>query len=96
VAAQFNRQVQGSDDLHTSALGEAGDIERISNTVLAMWNLEKDNKIGESGTKWMEERNIPIQKDNSIYIRVLKNRGGKDGQVDVLQFNGNQQVIKNK
>jgi hypothetical protein len=44
--AQFNRQVKSAKDLLPTNIGEAGDIERIANTIVALWNCQKTEDQG--------------------------------------------------
>lgn len=93
LGSQFNRKVTSPLKLHSTKLGEAGDIERVANVILGLWNgsfkaidtnAEEDKAIGEI-----------LQKD-TLYAEILKNRGGKVGPHCLLDFNGNTGKIKNR
>lgn len=93
LGAQFNRQVINLLRIHPSEIGEAGDIERFANLIVGFWNLEHKELIKDSDKKELEDK-----KGNNysgLYTTVLKNRGGKVGQEEVLYFNGNTRTIKN-
>jgi replicative DNA helicase len=52
LGAQFNREVTNLARIHATKIGEAGDIERIANLIVAFWNnnfktLATDNEIKE-------------------------------------------------
>lgn len=48
LGAQFNRKVMSSEDMFAQNIGEAGDIERIVDTLLAIWNTNKKLRKHES------------------------------------------------
>lgn len=84
IGAQFNRTVTTIDKIHATAIGEAGDIERIANLIIGFWNktfveLEKDTK--------------PTQE---ILIKILKGRDIGAGAEELLDFDGNTGKIANK
>jgi DNA primase catalytic core len=92
LGAQFNREVVNHLKVHATNIGEAGDIERIANLILGIWNCNKTpitNKKNE--LKEIEPFNTP----NTIYTKVLKNRGGKSDIFTNLKFNGNTGKIIN-
>lgn len=41
LGAQFNRKVMSPEDMFAQNIGEAGDIERILDTLIAIWNTTK-------------------------------------------------------
>jgi len=94
LGAQFNRTVVNHLAIHPTAIGEAGDIERIANFILGFWNNEftpmgtngELNKITASG----------YDIGGTIYAKILKNRGGKVGNAGLLGFNGNTGKITNE
>ena len=90
LGAQFNRQVLNHTDIHPTKLGEAGDIERIANTIIGFWN----NKF-----KPLDLKNGIIKdellKDNAFYCKVLKMREGRVGTEFLLNFTGNTGKIEN-
>lgn len=86
LGAQFNREVNNLLKLHPTKIGEAGDIERQANTILGMWNnnLPSINTDGEA----KEISNKGAEPD-TIFIKILKNRGGVVGSEGLLDYNGN-------
>lgn len=92
LAAQFNRQVVNPLRMHPTAISEAGDIERVANVLVAVWNNNKKMLANESELDMLSEkgyRNTP----NTMYVELLKNRGGKPDLTGMLDFNGNTGVI---
>ena len=93
LGAQFNRTVTNQLHLHATKIGEAGDIERIANTIIGFWN----NNFKPLATEG-EINDINLKKcftPNTIYTTVLKNRGGVVGKDELLSFNGNTGKISN-
>lgn len=90
LGAQFNREVTNHFRLHATKIGEAGDIERIASVVVGMWNNDFEPVNMQLGEE-MELDNLRLP--NSIYIKLLKNRGGKVGGWSLLRYNGNRGKI---
>jgi len=93
LGAQFNREVVNQLRIHATKIGEAGDIERIANLIVGFWNnnfkpLATDGELNEINKK---EANTP----DTLYVTILKNRGGRVGLEEILSFNGNTGKIKN-
>ena len=93
LGAQFNREVINHLLLHPTKIGEAGDIERIANLIVGLWNNNSD-PLGSTG-ELNEISNKNIREPNTIYCKVLKNREGIAGIDEVLNFNGNTGKIIN-
>jgi len=93
LGAQFNREVINLTKIHATKIGEAGDIERIANTIIGFWNT---NFLGLVTEGEIKEINSKGWISNSIYATVLKNRNGKVGGEEFLEFNGNTGKIKNR
>ena len=91
LGAQFNREVVNHLKVHATNIGEAGDIERIANLIVGIWNCNKTPIIPDNELKKIDAINIP----NTIYTTVLKNRGGKSDIFTNLKFNGNTGKIDN-
>jgi replicative DNA helicase len=93
LGAQFNREVTNQLKLHATKIGEAGDIERIANLILAFWN-NNFTPIGTDG----EMKDIKAKQyiPDSLYVTVLKNRGGRVDLEDILTFNGNKAKISSR
>lgn len=95
LGAQFNRTVVNHLDLHPTTIGEAGDIERIANTILGIWNNNFE-PVGTDGELSEISSRIPSSTvANTLYAILLKNRGGKVGLRGSLSFNGNTGKIAN-
>ena len=96
--AQFNRQVKSAKDLLTTNIGEAGDIERIANTIVGLWNCQKTEDPG------TDERREEIAKyqgtkeynSSAIFAKILKRRGYSSGLTSTFQFEGNTGRILDK
>jgi DNA primase catalytic core len=93
LGAQFNRTVVNQLQLHATNIGEAGDIERIANLIVGFWNNNfppiADNKeLKEIGEK-------RAYTPETIYAKILKNRGGRVGLDESFKFNGNTGKIEN-
>jgi DNA primase catalytic core len=94
LGAQFNREVINHLRIHPTKIGEAGDIERIANLIVGFWNnnflpLASEGEANEINQK------IKGQSKDSLYVKILKNRGGRVGLEEILSFNGNTGKIKN-
>ncbi len=94
LGAQFNRTVVNHLQLHATKIGEAGDIERIANLIVGFWN----NGFKIEGTEGEKAEIIKrgINEPGTIYAEILKNRGGRVGLEEVLDFNGSRAKIKNQ
>ena len=97
LAAQFNRTVTNLMRLHPTNIGEAGDIERIVNTLIGLWNLHKKTAI--KGTT-DAEADVIHQRTNGVeegmYLEILKARDLPTGAYEILDYNGNTGKIANK
>lgn len=98
LGAQFNREVKLHTHIHATKIGEAGDIERIANLIVGFWN----NKFEISGNTKKEEDEITTNSgiygevgSDTIYTKILKQRGGQRGQTEIFKFNGNTGKISN-
>lgn len=89
LGAQFNRSVTSADKMHPTTIGEAGDIERIANLIIGLWNknFPELDKNGKKEDNFAEE--------DKIDIRILKNRDGVVGLKEIFNFNGNTGKISN-
>jgi len=93
LGAQFNRTVTNQLHLHSTKIGEAGDIERIANLIVGFWNnnfkpIATEGELNEINRKG-------VVKD-TFYTTILKNRGGRVGLEEILDFNGNTGKVKNR
>jgi len=88
LAAQFNREALSLLDLHPTKLGEAGDIERIVNTLIGLWDLSIEGiEVTKDQAKviWAKTGG----RDTGIYIQILKSRDLPRGGYQILENNGN-------
>jgi DNA primase len=103
LAAQFNREVTNLMRLHPTNIGEAGDIERIVNTLVGIWNMDKkpvlkgitDAEAEEINTR-ISNRRITGEGAKNMYLEILKSRDLPTGSYDFLEFNGNTGKVKNR
>ena len=89
--AQFNRQVKSARDLQATNIGEAGDIERIANTIVALWNCQKteepaNEKADEEICKYQGTKTY---NESAIFAKILKRRGYASGLTATFPFEGN-------
>lgn len=98
LAAQFNREVNNLMKLHPTNIGEAGDIERIVNTLIGLWDISK--KTASKGEKPTASDSEIDKRTGSLeqgmYIELLKSRDLPAGAYEVLDYNGNTGKLKNK
>lgn len=94
LGAQFNRQVINQLKLHATNIGEAGDIERIANLIVGLWNNDQKQIATEGEEAEISKKGL--NQKETLYACILKNRGGKVGLEDALLFNGNTGRIKNE
>jgi DNA primase catalytic core len=97
LAAQFNREVTDLTKLHPTKVGEAGDIERIVNTLVGLWNLQ--NPIVGKDVSKQDKEIIDFKTggaEKGMYIEMLKSRDLLTGSYEILDFNGNTGKVKNR
>ena len=89
--AQFNRQVKSAKDLLPTNIGEAGDIERLANTIVALWNCQKTEDPGtdELRQKIAEYQGTKEYNSSAIFAKILKRRGYASGFTSTFPFEGN-------
>jgi len=103
LAAQFNREVTNLERLHPTKIGEAGDIERVVNTLIGLWNRGKAEVLnaltqGEAASisaKTLKSRDKLYRYDTQMYLEILKSRDLPTGGYEFLDFNGNTGKITN-
>ena len=96
LGAQFNRDVTDLTKLHPTKIGEAGDIERIVNTLVGLWDVSK-NIVGKETSKG-EESEIKKRTGDAttgMYVELLKSRELQTGIYELLDYNGKTGKIKN-
>lgn len=96
LGAQFNREVTTPFRLHPTNIGEAGDIERILDTLIGIWNtsktaVEKDMSKAET-TKF---KNLALDTPGLLYTYILKSRETATDVYELLNYNGKRGVISN-
>lgn len=103
LAAQFNREVTNLMRLHPTNIGEAGDIERIVNTLVGLWNMDKKPVLkgitdaeADVINERLRNRNLQGEGAKNMYLEILKSRDLPTGSYDFLEFNGNTGKIKNR
>lgn len=89
--------------LHPTHIGEAGDIERIVNTLVGLWNMDKKPVLKGITNEERDEINDKIRHrglsgdgDKNMYLEILKSRDLPTGSFEFLDFNGNTGKIKNR
>lgn len=89
--AQFNRQVKSAKDLLPTNIGEAGDIERIANTIVALWNCQKTEDQGspEKNKEIADYQGTKEYNESAIFAKILKRRGYASGFTATFLFEGN-------
>jgi len=103
LAAQFNREVTNLIRLHPTNIGEAGDVERIVNTLVGLWNMDKKPVLKGITEAEADEINMRISnrrlkgdEAKNMYLEILKSRDLPTGSYDFLEFNGNTGKVKNR
>ena len=99
LGAQFTREVTNPFKMHPTRIGEAGDIERIVALLVGMWNTNFElttsgaNKASQDEIDRWNARH-DIRGGGQLYLKVLKYRDGEVNKEAVLDFKGNEGVIK--
>ncbi len=93
VGAQFNSTATNPLRVTLNNLVEAGNIERIANLIIGLWNGNFP-PIGTDG-EINQINKIGVSQKGKIYTTILKNRDGRVGAYDLLEFNGNTRKIYN-
>lgn len=91
LAAQFNREVKQEDQLSPVAIGEAGDIERVANLIIGMWNRSFNSwdKDAKKNAKQTEFTSSSVRTKSELYLKILKNRDGRANLDNVFTMDGN-------
>ena len=96
LAGQFNREVTNLMRLHPTNIGEAGDIERIVNTLVGLWNTHKKPVLkGITDDEATEINKRTKGNSKGMYLEILKSRDLPTGSYETLDFKGNTGKIKN-
>jgi DNA primase catalytic core len=96
LGAQFNREVNTPFKLHATNIGEAGDIERILDTLIGIWNTNK-KIVDKDLTKAQETdlRRMGLDRPDKLYTYILKSRETATDVYELLNYNGKRGVIEN-
>lgn len=98
LAAQFNRQVESPLDLLPTNIGEAGDIERVANTIAAIWNCgftrtgDCKHKAQDYTTEY-EGHDLSVRDSSKIYGKIIKRRGQKPNVQCLFNYDGRTGLI---
>lgn len=95
LGAQFNRDVTDLTKIHHTKLGEAGDIERIVQTLVGIWDVSKKTLAKEKGDESEIKKKIG-DATTGMYVELLKSRDLPTGSYELLDYNGSTGKIKNK
>jgi DNA primase len=98
LGAQFNREVDNLLKIHPTNIGEAGDIERVANLIVGLWNnnfkpVGTQGEINEINEK-LKQLGINPEERDVIYSKILKNRDGKVGDEGLFTFKSKIQKIE--
>lgn len=105
IAAQFNREIDSPLDVDTKNIGEAGDIERIADTCIGIYNLKEFRskpKLGKMvedeacrlvGSLLGEPLVQPRPFENKLFVRLLKRRYGYAPIDTILDWDGRTKYI---
>lgn len=96
LGAQFNRDVVDLMKLHPTKIGEAGDIERIVNTLVGLWDVSKNKEHKDTAKGDGNEIKKRIgEATTGMYVELLKSRELQTGIYELLDYNGKTGKIKN-
>lgn len=97
LGAQFNREVTTPFRLHATKIGEAGDIERILDTLIGIWNT---NKLTVDKDLSKDEKSkfttMELGSKDKLYTYILKSRETATDIYELLEYNGKRGKITNK
>jgi replicative DNA helicase len=96
LGAQFNRDVTTPFKLHPTNISEAGDIERILDTLIGIWFTNKKTVQKDLSNKEKKEFiELSLDVPNKLYTYVLKSRETPTDISELLDYNGQRGKIKN-
>lgn len=93
LGAQFNRQVDSVIDLDYKAIGEAGDIERIANTILGIYDIRYERRSSDSRAAAKAVADRIGERETGLYLEVLKSRYMPRGGHAIYEYDSNTGVI---
>jgi len=96
LGAQFNREVTTPFKLHATNIGEAGDIERILDTLIGIWYTNK-KPVAKDLTKAEETdfNKMGLGSPDILYTYILKSRETASDIYELLGYSGKRGVIRN-
>ena len=91
VAAQFNRETKKITDMHETGLREAADLEQIANTIIGVWDNNKNevDKFTEKELKWIAKQigcEVDEIKQKSLFVKILKSRYLQAGETATWNY----------
>ncbi|HRQ70542.1 MAG TPA: DnaB-like helicase C-terminal domain-containing protein [bacterium] len=91
LGCQFNREVTNLLKMHPTRISEAGDIERVANLAIGLWNHNFPGIFStEAERKEFSSRKMgPGGLKDKLHICIMKNRDGRIGLEEDLHFFGN-------
>ena len=95
LGAQFNREVTTPFRLHATNIGEAGDIERILDTLIGIWYTNKaivSKDLTKADQAEISKRELDIK--DRLYFYILKSRETATDTWTLLGYDGKRGVIK--
>ena len=96
LGAQFNREVTTPFLLHATNIGEAGDIERILDTLIGIWNTNKQTVSKDISKAEAQEFNSRgLNQKDKLYTYILKSRETATDVWELLDYSGKRGKIKN-
>lgn len=99
LGTQFNRTMTNPLEMHPTQLSEAGDIERILNLLIGIWNSAYP-PVGLGGKDKKKATVLGICDQDgepapgSMYVKLLKNREGEVNLVDILGYSAKRELIR--
>ena len=81
--------------MHPTNIGEAGDIERVANLLIALWDMRHDIGAESTAGEVAEYEKLKKWDLEGLYAKILKNRAGAVGGFEMLSYNRNQGKIGN-
>lgn len=91
LACQLNRDAKSPTEMFSQNIADSADLEREANVVVLLWNGTfrplNNNTYKENDLE--EGKRMILGRDEKIYAKLAKNRGGQASLDCVLDFNGN-------
>ncbi|MQY79387.1 MAG: hypothetical protein GH151_09380 [Bacteroidetes bacterium] len=87
LGAHFNREVTNHLHLHSTKIGESVAIAWLANVIIGIWN-NKFPPLGNS-RELNDIHRDSLDTSGTIYLKILKNRGGRIGVEGLLNYDGN-------